>query len=302
MHSNIANTRTTHCHAHASRLAPSSRCAASFCENWVCLSWGLVLGPPQAATGKFLSRSESIPLNSSSYLSDKRNFCLLLFLPLGGSYKPACNLQSYVSKIPMQWNVGCSFNLACCSLGISWNILEYQVGARSAVGVSVCDGAQPRCHTRWSKSCTFGVLSSLAADRASLESVLALGPSWPWDLHIDRTDASYDIWLLLSKQNYLWDQTTSSSQSVHPDPRNAWMHGQSQFLVALTGRNNFVQKTSPLKFAPRRWELHSVGCPAYPPTKWYGDTYKMVAPMGVAAYKMVAPGYPTCPPTSSILG
>ena len=72
MHSNIANMRTTHCHAHASRLAPSSRCAASFCENWVCLSWGLVLGPPQAATGKFLSRSESIPLNSSSYLSDKR--------------------------------------------------------------------------------------------------------------------------------------------------------------------------------------------------------------------------------------
>ena len=96
-------------------------------------------------------------------------------------------------------------------LGISWNILEYQVGARSAVGVSVCDGAQPRCHTCWSKSCTFGVLSSLAADRASLESVLALGPSWPWDLHIDRTDASYDIWLLLSKQNYLWDRTTSSS-------------------------------------------------------------------------------------------
>ena len=229
----------------------------------------------------------------------QEKFLFIAFLPLGGSYKPARNLQSYVSKIPMQWNVGCSFNLACCSLGISWNIKsvpEVQLASRS---VTVHN---PGVTTRWSKSCTFGVLSSLAADRASLESVLALGPSWPWDLHIDRTDASYDIWLLLSKQNYLWDQTTSSSQSVHPDPRNAWMHGQSQFLVALTGRNNFVQKTSPLKFAPRRWELHSVGCPAYPPTKWYGDTYKMVAPMGVAAYKMVAPGYPTCPPTSSILG
>ena len=58
----------------------------------------------------------------------------------------------------------------------------------------------------------------------------------------------------------------------------------------------------PLKFAPGGWAHQSVGCPAYPPTKWYGDTYKMVAPMGVAAYKMVAPGYPTCPPTSSILG
>ena len=67
-------------------------------------------------------------------------------------------------------------------------------------------------------------------------------------------------------------------------------------------KTSYLVYRSPLKFAPRRWELHSVGCPAYPPTKWYGDTYKMVAPMGVAAYKMVAPGYPTCPPTSSILG
>jgi len=58
----------------------------------------------------------------------------------------------------------------------------------------------------------------------------------------------------------------------------------------------------PLEIRPERLGLQSVGCPAYPPTKWYGDTYKMVAPMGVAAYKMVAPGYPTCPPTSSILG
>ena len=32
--------------------------------------------------------------------------------------------------------------------------------------------------------------------------------------------------------------------------------------------------------------------PSLPPTKWYGDTYKMVAPMGVAAYKMVAQGTP----------
>ena len=64
----------------------------------------------------------------------------------------------------------------------------------------------------------------------------------------------------------------------------------------------YITYISPLKFAPRGWAYQSVGCPAYTPTKWYGDTYKMVAPMGVAAYKMVAPGYPTCPPTSNILG
>ena len=75
---------------------------------------------------------------------------------------------------------------------------------------------------------------------------------------------------------------------------------QFSWESALNTENDY--KLSPLKFAPRRWEHQSVGCPAYPPTKWYGDTYKMVAPMGVAAYKMVAPGYPTCPPTSSILG
>lgn len=51
---------------------------------------------------------------------------------------------------------------------------------------------------------------------------------------------------IVSYHNYLWDRSTSahcSSQSVHPEPRNAWMHGQTQFLVFLTGRNNFVQKT-----------------------------------------------------------
>ena len=49
----------------------------------------------------------------------------------------------------------------------------------------------------------------------------------------------------------------------------------------------------PLEIRPERLGLPKCRVPSLPPTKWYGDTYKMVAPMGVAAYKMVAPGYPT---------
>ena len=62
--------------------------------------------------------------------------------------------------------------------------------------------------------------------------------------------------------------------------------------------SNFI----PIEIRPERMGAPKCRVPSLPPTKWYGDTYKMGAPMGVAAYKMVAPGYPTCPPTSSILG
>ena len=110
-------------------------------------------------------------------------------------------------------------------------------------------------------------------------------------------------------------RSTLQSQNVQSTPRVEHLWKEVEMLkkcMTLWHEASYEAKTrkthkkhvwtSPLKFAPRRWEHQSVGCPAYPPTKWYGDTYKMVAPMGVAAYKMVAPGYPTCPPTSSILG